>query len=62
MKSWNVYVNGHGYIGTVDECNEGAARCAALSKYGEPGDRPAFGDDDGSDHIYDDDSFVVNPA
>lgn len=39
MTEWNVYVPGVGTIGIVHEESHGAARCAALSKYGEEGER-----------------------
>jgi len=43
MKEWNVHVERVGYIGTVQEDNEELARCAALYKFSEEGDRPLTG-------------------
>lgn len=69
MKEWNVHVDGVGYIGTVQEENEELARCAALYKFSEEGDRPNKGvefyevDEDTypkSMRIYEDDEFSVS--
>jgi hypothetical protein len=59
MKNWQVFVHGYGYIGSVSEGTEEAARCAALSKFAEEGERPA---DDAHGRIYDNDEFDVRPA
>lgn len=56
-KEWNVLVDGVGYIGTVHENSEELARCAALSKFHEDGERGA-----GKKRlvIYEDDVFSVS--
>ncbi|KWF83362.1 hypothetical protein WL94_23265 [Burkholderia cepacia] len=59
MKTWQVFVHGYGYIGSVDEETEEAARCAALSKFAEEGARPTDGASGG---IYENDEFDVRPA
>lgn len=53
---WRVVVEGVGDIGSVVESNESNARCAALSRFSEDGDRPR-GDTAAS--IYEDDEFSV---
>jgi hypothetical protein len=59
MKTWNVVVDGYGYLGSVQETSEELARCAALSKFGEEGNRDW---DDPGPHIYEDDTFSVAVA
>lgn len=58
MNEWNIVVVGVGVIGTVQERTEELARCAALSKYGNEGNRA---DHDIADpkYIYEDDEFSV---
>lgn len=55
---WAVHVKGLGYIGNVTESNEELARAAALSRYGEVGDRRG----NGTWAIFEDDEFSVSPA
>ena len=57
MNEWNVNVRGVGTIGTVHESTEELARCAALSKYGEDGDRKSCRR---REAIYEDDEFSVS--
>ena len=57
MFEWNVVVAGVGAIGTVQERTEELARCAALSKYGEKGDRKSGRR---REAIYEDDDFSVS--
>ncbi len=61
MNEWQVVVEGVGYIGTVGEKTEELARCAALSKFGEEGERNS-GVNPGRkrDAIYEDDEFSVS--
>lgn len=69
---WRVVVDGIGDIGSVVEESEELARCAALSKYGEEGDRPvqaqsmlegaAWPKRVQTSAIFEDDSFSVFPA
>jgi hypothetical protein len=58
MKTWQVFVHGYGYIGSVDEDDETTARTAALSKFAEEGERP---DEDAGSNIYENDEFDVRP-
>lgn len=63
-KLWNVYCNGKG-IGQVTEDNEELARCAALSKFGDEGERAtreALQMYVPVGAIYDDDEFSVHRA
>ncbi len=61
MNEWNVVVDGVGYIGTVCETNEELARCAALSKFGEEGERvSAVNPNRKREAIYEDDEFSVS--
>lgn len=57
MFEWNVNVVGVGFIGTVNEKSEEMARYAALSKYGEEGDRKPSRR---REAIYEDDDFSVS--
>ncbi|WVR18139.1 hypothetical protein JXVLWARM_CDS_0088 [Burkholderia phage Bm1] len=59
MYEWNVNVDGVGIIGTVNEETEDAARCAALSKYGEEGHRPLTSALP-KPYIYENDEFSVS--
>lgn len=61
MNEWNVVVEVVGYIGTVCEKNEEQARCAALSKFGEEGERvSAVNPGRKREAIYEDDEFSVS--
>lgn len=62
MNEWNVIVSGGvGFIGTVHEKTEDLARCAALSKYGEEGERvSAVNPGRKREAIYEDDDFSVS--
>lgn len=61
MNEWNVVVEGVGHIGTVCEKNEEQARCAALSKFGEEGERvSAVNPGRKREAIYEDDEFSVS--
>lgn len=59
MIEWDVTVAGVGFIGTVHESTEELARCAALSKFGEEGERFNRGRSK-RDFIYEDDDFSVS--
>ncbi len=59
MYEWRVLVDGVGIIGTVFEKTEELARCAALSKFGEEGDRPLTGSLP-EPNIYENDEFNVS--
>lgn len=61
MIEWTVSVVGVGAIGTVSETSEELARCAALSKYGEEGERVSAANPGRKrDAIYEDDDFTVS--
>lgn len=61
MQNWTVHVSGIGAIGSVQEDGEDNARCAALSKYGEEGERvSAVNPGRKRDAIYEDDEFSVS--
>jgi hypothetical protein len=53
-REWRVVVEGIGDIGSVVEDSEELARCAALSKYSEDGDRASK-----RQAIFEDDEFSV---
>lgn len=59
-QEWHVFIHSRqvGYIGTVVESCEEYARCAALLRYSEEGDRST------SDEkvIFEDDDFDVRPS
>ncbi len=55
-REWRVVVEGVGDIGSVIEDGEDNARCAALSRFSEDGDRPRG---DTSAHIFENDDFSV---
>jgi len=62
FKNWNVRVHlrtGSVYLGQVSEVSEALARCAALSKFGIPGDEDT---DPTTRGIRSDDEFDVSPA
>lgn len=66
MREWRVVIQGPhrvGDIGSVVERSEELARCAALSKYGEEGNRKC-GINPGRkrEAIYEDDDFDVRPT
>lgn len=56
MSEWRVVVEGVGDIGSVSEKTEELARCAALSRFGEEGDRKSSRR---REAIYEDDEFSV---
>lgn len=64
LREWRVVVHRIGDIGCVTESTESLARCAALSKFGEPGERISYKhirspvEHDGA-RIYEDDDFDV---
>lgn len=61
MIDWNVVVEGIGTIGSVVEKTEKMARCAALSKYGEEGERnSSVNPGRKREAIYEDDEFSVS--
>lgn len=63
MNEWSVVVEGVGCIGTVFEKNEEQARCAALSKFGEEGERVSVTNPGRKrEAIYEDDDFSVSRA
>lgn len=63
MNEWSVTVAGIGAIGTVHEQTEELARCAALSRFGEEGERnSAVNPGRKRDAIYEDDDFSVSRA
>ena len=63
MNEWRVVVEGVGAIGSVFEKNEEQARCAALSKFGEEGERgSAVNPGRRREAIYEDDDFSVSRA
>lgn len=59
QKQWAVHVEAIGYIGKVTEANEELARAAALSAYGECGNR---GGNFATWAIFEDDEFSVSPV
>lgn len=60
MIEWRVVVDGVGTIGSVTEKTEELARCAALSKFGEDGERnSAVNSGRKREAIYEDDDFSV---
>jgi hypothetical protein len=65
MKTWNVVNNSTGQdLGQVHEDNEELARCAALSKYGDEGERSVLRANSRPENkhvIYEDDDFSVFP-
>lgn len=66
MKTWNVVNNSTGQdLGQVQETNEANARCAALSKFGDEGERAVLRANNRPENkhvIYEDDDFSVFPA
>jgi hypothetical protein len=66
MKTWNVLNNSTGQdLGQVHETSEEFARCAALSKFGEEGERAALRANhrpESKHAIYEDDDFSVFEA
>ena len=61
MNEWRVVVEGIGDIGSVFEKNEELARCAALSQFGEEGERvSAVNPGRKREAIYEDDDFSVS--
>ena len=65
-KAWSVFVHTEGvdYIGAVAESNEELARCAALSKFSDEGNR-SFARMHNRERrcaIYESDDFDVRPA
>lgn len=60
MNEWRVVVAGVGTIGSVTEKTEEFARCAALSKFGEEGERSSTVNPGRKrEAIYEDDDFSV---
>lgn len=63
MNEWRVVVAGVGDIGSVSEETEALARCAALSKFGEEGERSSVAAQGGKrEAIYENDDFSVTKA
>lgn len=61
MNEWSVVVDGIGCIGSVFEQTEELARCAALSEFGEEGERvSATNPGRKREAIYEDDEFSVS--
>lgn len=61
MNEWRVVVKGVGDIGSVTEKTEELARCAALSKFGEEGERNSTVNPGRKrEAIYEDDDFSVS--
>ncbi|MDR1996484.1 hypothetical protein [Azonexus sp.] len=60
IDEWRVLVAGVGIIGSVFEKTEELARCAALSKYGEEGERnSSVNPGRKREAIYENDDFSV---
>lgn len=62
-REWRVVVSRVGDIGSVTAKDEDEARCAALSKFGEMGDRRTSERRSNTKPlIYEDDDFSVRPS